>query len=52
MSQLLNKNKIFIGVSEKSKGLTFREPAEMLGHWGETHVILSRKTITVQLFRP
>lgn len=37
---------------EKAKQLTFREPAEMLGQWGETHVILSRETLTVQLFRP
>lgn len=24
----------------------------MLGHWGKTHVVLSRETITVQFFRP
>lgn len=24
----------------------------MLGQWGETHVVLSGKTITVQFFRP
>lgn len=42
----------YLAVLEKPRKLTFREPAEMLGQWGETHVVLSRETITVQFPRP